>query len=387
VFEVAVENRFDFLSPEYAALFEASAATPFQHPVWLSALYARLLALNNASPLIVVVRKASDKSLAMVLPLVKRRYGILKVVEFADLRVTDYVAAVTDRRSFLSILSQGTVRRQLLRMLEPYDVLRIGKLGDTSLPMNRLFGIPERRPMGSNAYAVPLEGTFEVWRNRYLNRSYAKELGKKGRQLARRGHVEFAQVTDPAGIRQAFDALKVFRRDRFDAELLQTPAYFDFYLSVAERTDFARTYCMTLDGKPIAAALGIAHNGAFLVILGGFTQTDLKNQSVGSLMFEQIARDCIAHGDTLLDFTIGDEPYKMTFGATPSPMWQMSRAGSLLGFAAAAAIDKMPAAKALARSLFHHRGGRPTDGPSGGTPAAPADPLESEAPAPKPALP
>jgi CelD/BcsL family acetyltransferase involved in cellulose biosynthesis len=176
-------------------------------------------------------------------------------------------------------------------------------------------------------------------------------------------------------LRETFEALRVFRRDRFEAngggELLQVPAYFDFYLDIAADASLARAYRMTLNGTTIGAALGLSHKGELLVILGGFTQTDYKNQSVGSLLFEQIAKHYIAEGGKLLDFTIGDEPYKMTFGATPSPMWQMSRSGSVLGFAASTVMERLPAARALARSLFHHRGGTtPKGGPRGGTPPA-----------------
>jgi len=386
VYQVAVENAFNFSSPEYAALYESSAATAFQHPIWLSNLYGRLLAHNNAAPLVVVVRRTSDQSLAMVLPLVKRRYGLLKVVEFADLRVSDYAAVVADRRNFLAILDEGSLQRRLRHLLAPYDVLRIGKLGDDALRMNRLFGILEPRRMPTNAYAVPLLASFDDWRAQYLNRSYAKELGKKMRQLERKGQVRFEQVTADEQLRETFEAMRVFRRDRFEVngggELLQVPAYFDFYLGVAARPELARTYRLTLEGETIASALGLSHKGTLLVILGGFTQTEHKNQSVGSLMFELIAKDCIARGDTLLDFTIGDEPYKLTFGATPSPMWQMSRAGSALGFAASTVVERLPSARALARSLFHHRGG-PTQkgGRGGGTPVAVNSDVASDEPA------
>ncbi|WP_292413556.1 GNAT family N-acetyltransferase [Mesorhizobium sp.] len=69
-------------------------------------------------------------------------------------------------------------------------------------------------------------------------------------------------------------------------------------------------------------------------------------------MFEQIARDCIERGDHHLDFTIGDEPYKRVFGGRPSPMWQIYRAGSPLGYAAHLTVEKLPAAKALARRIL-----------------------------------
>jgi CelD/BcsL family acetyltransferase involved in cellulose biosynthesis len=73
MFDVSVENSFDFQSREYVDLFERSAATPFQSPVWLAALYGRLLAHNSASPLILVVRRKGDGSRAMGLPLLRRR--------------------------------------------------------------------------------------------------------------------------------------------------------------------------------------------------------------------------------------------------------------------------------------------------------------------------
>lgn len=36
MFEVIAEDTFDFRSQEYAELFNGSAATAFQHPIWLA---------------------------------------------------------------------------------------------------------------------------------------------------------------------------------------------------------------------------------------------------------------------------------------------------------------------------------------------------------------
>jgi len=357
MFDVAIE-AFDFRSAEYAELFQRADATAFQHPTWLAHLYDGLLTHNAATPLVVVVRRA-DRSLVLVLPLIKKRYAALTVVEFADLRVTDYVAPVAERGAFDALLADDSVRRRILKLLRPYDLLRIGKLSDGGLPLNRLFGIAEPERMATSSYAGALEPTFDAWRAAHLNASYGRELDKKSRQLGRKGKVEFSCVTDPAQMRETFEALKIFRRDRFEynggGELLQVPAYFEFYLSIAKATGLARTYQLSIDGRVIAGAMGLMHRGAFLVVLVGFTQTEFKNQSVGSLMLQELVRDCVARGDTALDFTIGDEPYKLIFGARKQAMWQVQRAGSPLGFAAGAMIDKVPAVKALARTLFQRR--------------------------------
>ncbi len=380
MFEVAVDNDFDFLSREYRALFAASEATAFQHPVWLSELYRGLLSFNNARPLIIAIRRSG--ALAGVLPLVKRRYGALRVIEFADLRVSDYAAPVTDRATLTSMLADSAIRRQIRGAVGSFDLLRVGKIRDGALPIHRLFGIAEPTAMPTNAYAVALGSSYEAWATTALNASYGRELEKKARQLARAGDLRFERVAGPE-LLPTFEALRIFRRDRFEktsgGELLQVPAYYDFYRRIAGAEDFARTYRMTLNGEIIAAALGLAYRGELLVVLSGFTQTAYKNRSIGSLLFREIARDSIASGDKLLDFTIGDEPYKMTFGGVPSPMWQISRAGSPFGFAAAVLVDRLPAARALARSIFHRNRRRgPNEPPaSGGLPATvPSEPVE-----------
>lgn len=359
MFEVIAEDTFDFRSQEYAELFNGSAATAFQHPIWLAQLYEKLVPQGAATPLIIVVRVRSSGKLAMVLPLVRRRYMLLKAIEFADMRVSDYVSPVVDEETFSCILADSRTCAAIRTYLRPYDLLRIGKLADRSLAMERLFGIGKRDDMGMSAYCSKLEPSFAEWRAHQLDRSYRKELDKKTRQLNRMGKARFECADGPAAIRTIFDALKFYRGNRFDgsdgpADLLQQASYFGFYLAVANEGcgGFARTYAMWMNDRPIAGALGLAHRGSFLVILGGFDEAGYRKQSIGSLMFEQIARDCIGRGDLHLDFTIGDEPYKRIFGGQPSPMWQIHRAGSLLGYAAHLAVKKFPAAKQLARHVL-----------------------------------
>ncbi|WP_292099329.1 GNAT family N-acetyltransferase [Mesorhizobium sp.] len=366
MFEVTAEDSFDFRSTEYAELFASSAATAFQHPIWLAQLYERIVRQSSATPLIIVVRSRPGGKLAMVLPLVRRRYTLLKVVEFADMRVSDYVSPVTDEETLSRILADSRVVASIRRFLQPYDLLRIGKLADRSLAMERLFGIEKRESMGMSAYSSKLEPTFSAWREHQLDQSYRKELDKKSRQLGRLGEARFKCAESIDTIRTTFDALKVYRGKRFDgsngpADLLQQPSYFDFYLAVAAEGcgGFARTYTFWMNDRAIAGALGLAHNGSLLVILGGFDEAGYRKQSIGSLLFEQIARDCIERGDHSLDFTIGDEPYKRIFGGRPSPMWQIFRAGSPLGYAAHLTVEKLPAAKALARRVLHGKKAAP----------------------------
>ena len=360
MFLVQAQELFDFLSDEYAELFLRSQATAFQHPLWLDRLYARLAPHVGAQPLIITVRSRSDGRLAMVLPLLRQRRGAMRVVEFADLRVSDYASPVCDEFTFARILHDRSACEAIGQELMPYDLVRIQKMTDGSMALERLLDLKPRVAMKMNAYAVPLGAPFSQWRTDNIESSYRKELDKKGRQLQRKGQVRFECSTDPDAIKTTFHAIREYRRSRFqDEDLLQSPPYFEFYVEMAIRgadAGLSRTYALFLDGRPIAGVFGLIHKGEFLVILGGFDLAGYKKQSIGSLVFEEIARDCIERGDVSLDFTIGDEPYKQLFGARPTSMWMVTQSGSPLGSIANFLVDQLPWAKRIAKRVFVDRG-------------------------------
>jgi CelD/BcsL family acetyltransferase involved in cellulose biosynthesis len=355
VFDVAVEPRFDFLSAAYAELFARARATAFQHPHWLDALYRQVVPAVKATPLIVTVRFARDRELAMVLPLVRRRYGALRAIEFADLGVSDYATPVGADAVIAAILADRGACAKLKAALGSFDVLRVQKLRHDCVALERLVGAPERTAMRMSAHAVPLAPDYAQWRAEHISASYRKELDKKSRQLHRKGQIAFTCATEYDAIRATLDKMREYRGPRFgDGDLLQNPIYFDFYLDIATRGrgTLSRLYSITLDGAPIAGVLGLAHKGSLLVILSGFDVANHKNQSLGSLTFEMVAHHCIEMGDTELDFTIGDEPYKSLFGARATPVYQIARSGSVLGAVAGKAVEQLPWLKNVAKRVF-----------------------------------
>jgi CelD/BcsL family acetyltransferase involved in cellulose biosynthesis len=294
----------------------------------------------------------------MVLPLIRRRYGTLRAIEFADFGVSDYACPVAPDDESAAILADRGACGRIKAAIKPFDVLRIQKLPEDAFPLERLLGAPERTAMPMSAHAVSLSSDYAAWRADKITASYRKELDKKSRQLHRKGAIAFACVTEPDAIKGTFDRMKAYRWPRFgEDDLLQNPIYFDFYLDVATQGcgSLARLYSMTLDGAPIAGVLGLSHNGRFLVILGGFDLANHKNQSLGSLTFQMVAQHCIEIGDTVLDFTIGDEPYKGLFGAEATPVYQISRSGSLMGAVAGLAVEQLPWLKSAAKRFLQLR--------------------------------
>ncbi|MDA9510734.1 cellulose biosynthesis protein CelD [Bradyrhizobium sp. CCBAU 11386] len=360
-FDIAVEPAFDFLSPDYAELFNHSAATAFQHPLWLHSLYTRLASHAGATPLVVVIRYRATGALAMLLPLLRIRRGPIQTVEFADLRVSDYLAPVCSPAVFSELLRDAEACAEIRRLVRPFDLLRMTKLPDGRLPIENLLAAPRRVAMDTNAYATVLVAPFEQWRASAMDRSYQKELAKKYRQLQKKGALSFSCCNDSAAVLEALDVMRKFRGPRFqsqgDGDLLQRPEYYDFYSDIAVRGlgSLARLYAMKMDGEVIAAVLGLQHRDSFLVIMSAFDIAGYKSQSLGALMFEQVAKDCIERGDQMLDFTIGDEPYKKLFGAQASPMWAVTQAGSTAGAISLFALKQAPWLKLAAKRISEFR--------------------------------
>jgi CelD/BcsL family acetyltransferase involved in cellulose biosynthesis len=361
VFEIGLEHLFNFLSEEYAQLFAGARATAFQHPLWLDRLYRTLAPRQNAEPIVVAVRWRHNGRLAMLLPLLRRRHGVLRVIEFADLQVSDYAAPVADDQTFARLAADRSAREKIRALLKPYDLIRIQKLGDEAMALEQLFGVSRRAPMAMSAHAVALQAPYPQWEARSIGASYRKELDKKRRQLDRKGKVRFECSQTTAQIAATFEAMRAYRRERFDGgDLLQEPLYFDFYRDIATQghaTGFSRTYTLSIDGRPIGGVWGLVHQGRFLVLLCGFDLATYMNQSIGALTCTDVARDCIERRDSVLDFTIGDESYKRLFGAQPSSLWMLSAAGTPLGTLANVVADNVPWAVKVAKEVLNRRRG------------------------------
>jgi CelD/BcsL family acetyltransferase involved in cellulose biosynthesis len=361
LFDVSVDNAFDFLSPEYSELFGGSSATAFQHPLWLDSIYKNLAPAARAKPLVIVLRYRANGALAMVLPMLRVRRGPISTVEFADLRVSDYLTVPCSAKVFSEVLEDARACLEIQRLVKPFDVLRIPKLPDGTFAVERLLAAPARVVASSSAYSVALTAPFEQWRTNSLDRSRQRDLGRKWRQLQKMGVLSFSLCEDRDAITAAMEMMKEYRGPRFqargDGDLLQRPEYFDFYSDIALRGvgSLVRVYALRMDGRLIATVLGLLHKGAFHTILNAFDVGGYKSQSIGLLMFEQVAKDCIERGDQVLDFTIGDEPYKKSFGAKASPMWILTQTGSAAGSVAEFALKQAPWIKKAAKKISEIR--------------------------------
>src|SRR5215475_11453513 len=80
---------FDDWKQAIARWTETRTATPFQDSRWLGAWYG---AFTELEPVVAVITDARTLEQVALLPLVRRRRRGVRIIEFADLDLTDYNA-------------------------------------------------------------------------------------------------------------------------------------------------------------------------------------------------------------------------------------------------------------------------------------------------------
>ncbi len=129
-FRVQREDDFDFQSSEYVDLYKRANSTPFQHPLWLSRIYDVLAPQCKASKQVITARR-EDGLLVLVLPLLRRRLGLLRVLEYADLGVSDYAAPVLDPDATAALIEDPEVAGEVRSVLGRFDLMRIERVAES----------------------------------------------------------------------------------------------------------------------------------------------------------------------------------------------------------------------------------------------------------------
>lgn len=327
LWDVAAVKTYDFLCAEYRTLFAHSTATIFQSPLWLDRLYRRVAADLNAEPHILLIRERGTGRLAAVLPFVaQRRFG-LRVAEFADFGVSDYCAPVCDLHFLSALLGDKNVQRQIRELLRSCDLVLIQKVRADMLSLFELLGETRCSARPFTTHAAKLSSPYRAWRESNISASHRRFLDTKRRWLNKRGTLATSSVDSKEQLHDALNNIRRFRDYRFRAtgafDILKNDVFMQFYRDVAEEAPPARGYIMTMNNNPVGVAFGFAYNKTFHLVLSGFDFLNYRNASIGLLLIEDIAEDCIRRGETMLDLAIGNQAYKREFGTCETTMWSV----------------------------------------------------------------
>lgn len=320
-FDVDATGDISAIRSDWAALERNGRHTPFQSRAWLEPWYEIVAPHFGARPLFIRVRDRASGAPIMLLPLARRRDSGLTLVEFADLGVSDYHAPLFAPEMAELRGRAAALWAQVQAALRPADLFRFEKapplVGGLRNPLIDLA----RRHMNFSAWDVALPADRAAFDAGLADQSFLRELSRKGRRLAGRGAVHFAEAVTLEERRRALQTLCAQRAARF-AELgrdniLQRAPFEAFYekVALAEGDRVARLFTLSVDEEIVATILGLGRGGRFCMIMSTIGDERWKSCSPGNVAMDRLVSHLIGEGGGVLDFTIGDEAYKRSFGA------------------------------------------------------------------------
>lgn len=366
--DIRIEADFAFLGADYQMLFAASGADAFRHPLWLDAFYRHLAPARGAQPVVVSAR-SGDGRLVFVLPLILRRISGLRLLETADLGVSDYSAPVVDTAWRERLAADPTLRGAVARVLPPHDIWRIRPVREEVLAAWSLFVEAPAKRLDFSAHEAALSDPYPAWRAASLTPSYAKYLDRRKTRFLKSGTVQLEQLTGEAA-GEGIAALRELRTGRFVGDPIQEAAPSAFYAEVAARgsqTGFARTYRLSHDGDTVSLVFALTHQRRLYYMLIGCDYERFGKHSPGLVFYDLLMADWVAAGGAVFDFTIGDEPFKRDYGTRAVAMFQLTRTPTLKGRLGHAAFEGRAKAHALRERLaerlktLRQRGGETKD--------------------------
>ena len=175
-------------------------ATPFQNGRWLEAWYGAFDTTRGVEPLIAVISNAATNEQAVMLPLIRRSQRGIRIIEPADLDLTDYnapllgPAAPRDAEAARAMWKE--VRAALRRLPGGADLIRLRKMPvETDGRPNPLALLDGAGPCALNGNLVATGDDFDAWRFT-LERTVRKELERSWRVFTRDSAAAFKMMTD-----------------------------------------------------------------------------------------------------------------------------------------------------------------------------------------------
>lgn len=342
-FVVEVDRDWNAVAGDWDALRRRGQTTPFQHGRWLGAWFAAFAERTDVQPLLVTVRDRATGEIALRLPLIRRNAGRLRVIEFADLDLTDYNAPVlgpaAPRDAGAAEELWRELRRALRRLGGGADLIRFKKL-----PLD-LGGVPNPLAMPRTAGPCSLYGNIVVTGEdfaqyrRTLKRDIRKVLDRHWRYFGEYPSAEFRILTD------AGEALRIL--DELDAQqgARMRELGTNFVLAEGNNSAFYRNLirdhvgsgyavltALTADSEIVGILLGVREGSRYVMLRVSNAGGKWSHLSPGRLVIDRTMIALHAQGVREFDFSVGDYDYKRRFGATPVPLVDISAALSWRGW-------------------------------------------------------
>jgi CelD/BcsL family acetyltransferase involved in cellulose biosynthesis len=303
-----------------ALRLNAGHRTAFQHGYWLDAWYK---AFHDVAPLIAVITDAATGKDIAVVPMFSHNRRGIRVVEFADLGVSDNNAPILALDATFDAAGAQAIGAALVDALralpDRFDVLRLKKMPSyVGARPNPLVSLG--RP-GSSSLNGNLVMTGDDYAQ-YQASIKRMQMPRCWRVFNRNPGARFEIATDVARAHELLDVMDAQQQERMQQLgsrfVLNDAAHAGFYRDVAAQgvaEGYAVVSALVCDEGIVATTLGVRHGATYFLLRIGHAGKRWANCSPGLLVTERTMAALHAQGVRRFDLSIGNHDYKRRFGA------------------------------------------------------------------------
>jgi CelD/BcsL family acetyltransferase involved in cellulose biosynthesis len=310
--------------------------TAFQHAAWLGAWYD---VFRDAAPLIAVISDAATGSDIALVPMISRSKNGIRVVEFADLGLSDNNAPILTSDAACDTAAAQAMGKALvagLRALpDGFDLLRLKKMpayvGGKANPLVSL-GRPGSCSVNGN---LVLTGDNYA---EYEGSIKRMQLPRCWRVFSRRAGARFELAADVDTALRFLDAMDVQQQERMKqlglAFVLNDDDHARFYRDVVRQgvaVGYAIVSALICDDGVVATSLGLRFGSTYYLLRISNAGKPWSSCSPGLLVAERTMAALHRQGVRRFDLSVGNHDYKRRFGAVPLPLTDVTVALSWRG--------------------------------------------------------
>lgn len=315
-----------------ALRLNASHRTAFQHNYWLGAWYD---AFHDLAPLIAVISDAATgKDIALVPMISHTRRGI-RVVEFADLGVSDNNAPILSLDANAPDAISKAVIDALRALPDGFDLLRLRKMpAQIGGKPNPLVSLGRIGSSSLNGNLVLMGDDYEA----YQASIKRMQMPRCWRVFSRHAGARFEIAADIARAHELLDVMDVQQQARMrklgSPFILNDETHARFYREVARQgvvEGYAVVSALVCDEGVVATSLGVRQDATYYLLRISHAGDSWSGCSPGLLVAERTMAALHARGVRCFDLSIGNQDYKRRFGAQRVPLTDVSVALSWRG--------------------------------------------------------
>ena len=319
-----------------ASRLSAGQRTAFQHGYWLGAWYE---AFHDFAPLIALISDAATGKDIAVVPMISHIRRGIRIVEFADLGVSDNNAPILALDAALDAAATDAIGKALIDAVralpDRFDLLRLKKMpAHVGGKPNPLVSLGRIGSCSLNGNLVLTGDDYEAYRASIKR----MQMPRCWRVFSRHAGARFEIAADVAHARELLDVMDAQQQARMrklgSRFVLNDDAHARFYREVARQgiaEGYAVISALVCDEAVVATTFGVRFGASYFLLRISHAGDSWSNCSPGLLVTERTMAALHAEGVRRFDLSIGNQDYKRRFGAAKVALTDVSIALSWRG--------------------------------------------------------